>query len=184
MPPCRRDPVTRVSRCSVRMRTPSVSSARRTIAEASGSSLDRMRAPLSTMVTWAPNRAKPWPNSLPIAPPPTTTRRRGTSARSQIVSLVHGAASRSPGTGGTVGDAPVARSARRKRSVVPSSIETVRGEAKRATPVTTSTPASRSASGESTGAMVLMASRMCSLTRAKSTATDFAWTPRWPAFRA
>ena len=68
-----------------------------TSSEISGSSRIRMRGSISTCVTCEPSRAKHCASSLPIGPPPSTTRRLGRARRSQTVSEVSGPSSRRPG---------------------------------------------------------------------------------------
>jgi hypothetical protein len=48
----------------------------------------QMRAPISTCVTWLPRRAKVCVSSEPIGPPPSTTRRLGSSRRFHTLSEV------------------------------------------------------------------------------------------------
>ena len=67
-----------------------------------------MRGAISTCVTALPSLAKLCASSLPIGPPPSTTKRFGSAVRPQTVSLVRKPASFSPGIGGTNGLAPAA----------------------------------------------------------------------------
>jgi hypothetical protein len=118
-----------------------------------------------------------------MLPPPRTTSSTGSSARAQIVSLVRYAASARPGTGGTAGDAPVARTARRKVIVRPST-STVDGPVNLASPVRTLTPSRARACGESTGAIRLAAAWTWAITAGRSTRTPSTWTPNRCAVRA
>jgi hypothetical protein len=118
-----------------------------------------------------------------MLPPPRTTSSTGSSVRAQIVSLVRYAASARPGTGGTAGDAPVARTARRKVIVRPST-STVDGPVNLASPVRTLTPSRARACGESTGAIRLAAAWTWAITAGRSTRTPSTWTPNRCAVRA
>ena len=150
---------------------PSSTSARSIAAAARGSSRGRIRSAPSTTVTLLPSRAKACPSSQPMLPPPSTTSSPGSRVSPQTLSLVRCSTSASPGTGGTAGAAPVATSACRKPTGRPS-ISAVAGPVNRAVPVRTETPASSSASTESTGAMCAMAARTWSITAGKSTETS------------
>ena len=72
----------------VAMRMPSWRKADATAADASASSRGSRRGAISTTVTWLPNRANACASSQPIGPPPSTTRRRGSSRSAQRLSLV------------------------------------------------------------------------------------------------
>ena len=74
--------------CSTRTSMPSARKRCATISEISGSSLIMIRGSISTCVTLEPRRAKHCASSEPIGPPPSTTRRCGSSRSSQTVSEV------------------------------------------------------------------------------------------------
>jgi hypothetical protein len=67
----------------------------------------------SMISTRLPSRAKAWPSSEPVGPPPSTVSAVGSSRRSQTVSLVRKFTPSSPAMGGTVGREPVAMIAAR-----------------------------------------------------------------------
>ena len=75
---------------------------------ASGSSSGSSRSAPSATVTSLPNRAKTWPSSTPIAPPPSTTRDPGTCSVSIASRLVQKGVPARPGIGGTAGAVPAA----------------------------------------------------------------------------
>jgi hypothetical protein len=135
---------TRTAWCPVSTFTPSARSDAATSSETSGSSRTMMRGAISTCVTALPSRAKLCASSLPMGPPPSTTRRAGNSVRPQTVSLVRKPASLSPGIGGTKGPAPAAMTMALVVSVCcrPSAsfTSTVHGLVMRAWPCSTSTP--------------------------------------------
>ena len=79
-----------------------------TRSETSASSRIKIRGSISTCVTCEPKRAKHCVSSLPIGPPPKTTRRLGSLRKFHTLSEVSGFASASPGIGGMKGRAPAA----------------------------------------------------------------------------
>jgi hypothetical protein len=67
------------------------------------------RSDISSRTTSAPKRRNAWASSTPTAPPPSTSRRRGTDVIAVASRLVQTpSSSRRPGTGGTIGSEPVA----------------------------------------------------------------------------
>ena len=150
---------------------------------AGGASPGINRSAASTMVTEEPSLAKACPSSQPIGPPPSTRSRRGSSVRDHTESEVRGAASARPGRSGTTGEEPVATSAWVKLTRSPSTVADV-GPVKTTVPWATEAPAARIAAGESTGSMVVIEARTCSITASKSTDTESTWTPREAAARA
>ena len=86
---------------------PSDSKTRASSSPASGSSNDTSRPSASTTVTCAPNLAKTWASSTPMAPPPSTISESGTSVALIASRLVQNGVPASPGTGGTAGAVPV-----------------------------------------------------------------------------
>mmetsp|Transcript_51285 Transcript_51285/g.132320 ORF Transcript_51285/g.132320 Transcript_51285/m.132320 type:complete len:245 (-) Transcript_51285:557-1291(-) len=104
------------------IRTPSSTRVWWMAAEASGSSGPRMRARPSSTVTSEPKRRKAWAISRPIGPPPSTTRRGGSSVRLNSVEFVRYGASARPGIGGTLARAPDAMTALRNLSVRPPTV--------------------------------------------------------------
>src|SRR5262249_6342298 len=75
---------------------------------ANGSSRASSRsAPSSTTTFSLPRRLQACAISAPMAPPPSTSSRRGTSLALVIARLSHGPASRKPGTGGLTPTPPV-----------------------------------------------------------------------------
>src|SRR6266568_4419528 len=150
-----------------RLSTPSRASASRTTAAHSGSSLASGLAASITIAS-APSRRNPCASSSPIGPPPITTRRRGHSARSKMVSLVKYGTRSSPGIGGTAGEDPVA-STKRRALISNSPTATVRLSLKRAAPTMTRTPSPLKRSTESLGAIAAMTRCTCSCTLPKST---------------
>ncbi len=143
---------------------------------ASSCSRGSSRSPISSSTTDDPSRAKPCASSHPIGPPPSTTRRPGSSPMSQTSSEVSGSTCARPGTSGTRGADPVAISAWRNCTGWPSTSARP-APVKRAWPCATDTPASRSRSGESTGSMCAIAARTWSITAPKSTRTPSVCTP-------
>ncbi len=182
-PPPEPSAVTVAALSSRRIRTPSFSRAVARIADASGSSLGRTRAPRCTIVTEDPSLAKACASSQPTGPPPRMTSSRGRTSKSQRFSLVRTWTSPIPGTAGTAGSDPTAISTWRAEMVRPSTLTPPSGSTW-ARPSITLTPAASSASGESTGSMCVMAARTCCITRAKSTVTASTSTPYRKARRA
>ena len=90
----------------------------------------------------------PAPAAQPIGPPPITASLAIGAVRLNTDSLVIGAAAASPGMGGTTGRAPVAITARWKRSRL-SRTSRVSESRKRPSPRKTSTPRLRNLSAES-----------------------------------
>ena len=174
---------TRSSAVPVRTSMPSCSSDRRTLAAASGVSRASTRSAASTIVTCEPKRASAWPSSQPIGPPPSTRRRRGSSASCQTVSEVSGSLVCSPGRSGTTGDDPVVSSAwSNVTSTPPTSARP--GPANLTVPWATATPDSRRCSGESIGAILAIEACTCAITVVKSTDTESTWTPSRSPSRA
>ena len=105
-----------------------------------------MRGSISTCVTFAPKRAKHCASSQPIGPPPSTTRRRGSSRSCHTVSEVRQPTVSMPGIGGTNGRAPaaitIARVLRRRVPPPASATSTSQGETIFASPCRHSTPSS------------------------------------------
>ena len=92
-------------------------------APASGSSGGSRRPDPSITVTRAPNRAKTWDSSAPIAPPPSTRSDAGTSVASMASRLVQYGVPARPSMGGMDGWVPVLMMmARRARSTSPPTV--------------------------------------------------------------
>src|SRR5918994_6469937 len=113
--------------------------------ETSGSSWANSRSAASTMVTVTPNRANTWPNSRPIAPPPSTISEPGRVVVATASRFVQYGVSANPGTGGTDGTVPVARTTPRRALTVRPSTLTTPGPANPARPGRTGPLAGRSA---------------------------------------
>ncbi len=133
----------------VRTAMPSASKAALTSSPANGSSRASRRPPRTTTVTsWLPRRRNAWASSQPTGPPPSTTRRPGTSVAAVAPRLSQGRASARPGTGGIWGELPVASTTARRavssRRPPPSgsSTWTVRSPVSRPVPLTSSIPSS------------------------------------------
>ena len=142
---------TRVARVPVRTATPSAASCRSTTAAASASSRARTW-PASITVTAAPRRRNACAISSPTDPAPSTTRCRGSTAKSNSVSLVRNGTPPRPRISGTAGREPAAITTRGARSVRFPALTSWR-PVKRASPSMTSPPQARNRSGESCGAM-------------------------------
>ena len=97
-----------------------------------------MRSAISTMVTWAPKRAIAWPISTPMAPPPTTRSRSGTSSAATASRFVQ--CGTSANMGGTQARAPAASTSARRAEIVSPATSTVAGPVTRARPRTKRPP--------------------------------------------
>ena len=96
----------------------------------------------STSTTSPPRRRTAWAISTPTGPPPRISRRRGTAVIAVTSRFVHTpSSSRRPGTGGTIGSAPVATTTCRAVCRVPST-STAPGPASRPLPRSRSMPRS------------------------------------------
>jgi hypothetical protein len=125
---------------------PSARRAAATCSPANGSSRGSSDGPCSSTVTSSlPSAFQACAISMPTTPPPSTTRRRGAAFAVVASRLVHGSDSRSPGTGGTDAEVPVASTTARVAcsSTSPSAVvtETVRSPVSRPRPLTRATPA-------------------------------------------
>ncbi len=116
-----------------------------------------------------------------MGPAPMTTSLFGSSVSEKTVSLVKKPASAIPGMGGLAARAPVAITAREKRSLRPST-STVSVETNFASPKKTSTPSLAKRSAESLREMRARDFRMSSIAAAKSKSTGRGTrTPNTPA---
>ena len=126
---------------------PASSKDERSSSDAAGSAFGSSRGPCSTIVTSsAPSPRIACAISQPTTPPPSTISRRGAFSAFVTSRLVHGCASRRPGTGGIVAVVPVASTTAWfavSVRVSPSGVvtSTVLGPASRPCPRTDATPA-------------------------------------------
>ena len=102
-----------------------------------------------TVTCSQPSRRYACAISTPIAPPPSTSSRRGRALTAVASRLSHGCASASPGIGGSAGRVPVASTTARRRDDAvacppPSVTTTVRAPSSRPVPRTSAIPCSRS----------------------------------------
>ena len=125
---------------------PSAANASATTLLASGSTGPRMRSATSSTVTCTPKRENACASSAPIGPPPTTTSEPGASSARSTSRFVQYGVSASPSIGGAAGSVPVFSTTPFAAVYVAPFTSTVRGPVSRASPWTTSAPASLSRS--------------------------------------
>ncbi len=138
-PPAASNPLALAFRCTS---TPRCRSPFCTIRTASGSTPVRSAGNASTIVTFDPSFAYTVPSSIPMTPPPMTTRRPGTSGRSSASRAVQTSFPKA-NPGMAMGRAPVERMKAPASTRVfspPASTSTAFGPTKVAVPLITSTP--------------------------------------------
>ena len=106
---------------------PSASRCGRSAAPASDSSCPRNLAPASITVTFEPRRAKAWPSSMPMAPPPRIASEAGSSRGRAAWRLVQYSTFSRPGIGGITAVLPLATTTARRATRRSSPTSTVRG---------------------------------------------------------
>ncbi len=173
---------TRRSVTPVAIRMPSRRSTAASTSAKSGSSFDRTRPRLKS-VTSAPKRRKIWANSHATTPPPRIASRRGNDGNATASTFVTNPASRSPGTSGILGRAPVQTatlSAVRTRPPTSTSC----AETNRAGARYGSMPASRTFRSASPPRISSMTACTRAIAAAQSMPTPSTRTPKSPAERA